>query len=197
MMLIEQTVVPDAALPVAQLREYLRLGSGFSGGAADEAALQGCLRAALSTIEARVAKAIFARRFKWTLAAWRDLSAQVLPKSPVADIVSLEIIDLQGVRDVIDPTRFRLEGDTHKPRLVAVSWSLPQIPVGGAAEISFDAGYGAAWADIPGDMAQATLMLAAHYYDHRGAIGEGPEAVPPAVRDLLAQYRVIRLFGGF
>lgn len=196
MMLIERTVVPEAALPVDELRAFLRLGNGFAGGGVDEAALAGCLRAALEAVEARVGKAVLTREYLWTLFAWRDIDGQVLPVAPVTSIVRLEIVDMAGDREVIAPAAYRLVKDAHKPRLRATGWALPTIPVGGQAEVTFEAGFGATWADVPADLGRAVLTLAAHYHDTRGALGEGPEAVPAVVRDLLAPYRVVRLFGG-
>ncbi|NHX27193.1 hypothetical protein HA397_24790, partial [Escherichia coli] len=46
MMLIEQTTVPANALPVAQLRDHLRLGTGFADDGAENALLEALLRAA-------------------------------------------------------------------------------------------------------------------------------------------------------
>ncbi|MFU8765990.1 MAG: head-tail connector protein, partial [Haliea sp.] len=63
----------------------------------------------------------------------------------------------------------------------------------GAAEITFDAGFGPDWADVPADLAQAVFLLATRFYEHRG----GTEAeITPDVAALIAPYRSIRLFGG-
>lgn len=196
MMLIEQTVVADVALPVEQLRDFLRLGNGFASGGVDEDALAGCLRAALGAVEARTAKAVLARRFKWTTPAWRETSGQVLPIAPVGAVVSVEVVDMDGGREVIAAERYRLQPDAQRPRLRPKGWALPTIPVGGFAEVVFDAGFGA-WTAVPPDLGRAVLMLAAHYHDTRGALGEGPGALPREVRGLLEPYRQVRLFGGF
>ena len=39
MMLIEQSAVPSGSLPIAELREHLRLGTGFSDAAVQDAVL--------------------------------------------------------------------------------------------------------------------------------------------------------------
>ena len=158
------------ALPVAGLRDHLRLGTGFetAGDAAETAALAGFLRAAMATIEARTGKALIARSYVWTLTAWRDLAAQVLPVAPVTAITALTIVDRLGAEETVDPARYVLEPDLHRPRLVSTGYTLPVIPVGGTAVIAFDAGLGATWAEVPADIAQAVKMLAAHYYENRG-----------------------------
>ena len=65
MMLIEETTVPDAALPVAEFRDHLQLGSGFSDDALQDPVLGVFLRAAMAAIEARVSKILIERNFSF------------------------------------------------------------------------------------------------------------------------------------
>ena len=195
MMLVEQTTVPTAALPVAEFKDHLRLGTGFADDGVQDDVLEAYLRAAIATIEARTTKALITRSFSWTLTAWRDLAAQVLPLAPVSAITALSIFDRLGVEEVIDSAKYVLEPDMHRPRLASTTYTLPVIPVGGSAVILFDAGYGAAWSDVPADLAHAVMMLAAHYYENRGSHPGGAE-VPAGVASLIARFRPVRLFGG-
>lgn len=192
MMLAEQTPVPLAALPVAQFKDHLRLGSGFADDAVQDGVLEAHLRAALAAIEARTGKALIARPYVWTLTAWRDLATQVLPVAPVAALTGLSIFDRLGGEEVVQPARYRLVPDRHRPRLVATGFCLPPIPVGGRAVIGFEAGFGPSWDDVPADLRHATLMLAAQYYETRSGAGEMPEAVAALVQP----WRGMRLFGG-
>jgi hypothetical protein len=64
------------------------------------------------------------------------------------------------------------------------------------ARIGFMAGFGPDWSDLPADLAQAALMLAAHFYENRNASGRDPAAMPFGVAALLERYRTIRLFVG-
>ncbi len=195
MMLVEQTTVPTAALPVAEFKDHLRLGTGFADDGVQDDVLVAYLRAAIATIEAQTGKALIQRAFSWTLTAWRDLAAQALPIAPVQSITALTVVDRLGAEEVVDPSRYTLEPDLHRPRLVSTGYTLPVIPVGGSAVIAFDAGFGASWAEIPADMAQAVMMLAAQYYENRGT-APGEVEMPFGVRSLLARYRPVRLFGG-
>ena len=196
MMLVEQTSVPSAALPVLEFKDHLRLGSGFADDAVQDSVLETCLRAAISAIEARTAKVLFQRSFLWTLTAWRDLGRQVLPVAPVSMITGLSIVDRVGTDTVADTGSYHLAVDTHRPALVANGICLPGIPVGGAADIHFDAGFGTGWSDIPADLAQAVMLLAAHYYEHRNETGMDDSAMPFGVSGLIERYRNIRLMGG-
>jgi len=195
MMLVEQTIVPTAALPVAEFKDHLRLGTGFADDGVQDDVLVAYLRAAIATIEARTTKALITRGFSWTLTAWRDLAAQALPLAPVSAITSLSIFDRLGAEEVIDSAKYVLELDMHRPRLISTGYTLPVIPVGGSAVILFDAGFGAAWSDVPVDLTHAVLMLAAYYYENRGT-HPGEAEVPAGVVSLIARYRPVRLFGG-
>ena len=62
-------------------------------------------------------------------------------------------------------------------------------------EIVFTAGFGAGWAAVPADLAQAVLLLAAQFYEtrHEGAVAAG---LPGAVQALIASWRNVRVLGG-
>ena len=196
MMLVEETQVADAALPVAELKAHLRLGSGFAEDNVQDGVLSSFLRAALAAIEARTGKALFAREFSWGVQAWRDTVGQVLPLAPVSAITALSVVDIDGAVSVSDAGAYRLEQDTHRPRLRPRSACLPSIPEGGSAQVVFTAGFGPAWADIPVDLQQAVLMLAAHYYEFRTDVALGQGCMPFGVTALIERYRVLRVFGG-
>ena len=73
---------------------------------------------------------------------------------------------------------------------------LPSIPQNGSARITFTAGYGPAWSDLPADLAQAVLMLAAHYYEYRAEVALSGGCMPFGVTALIERYRPLRLSGG-
>jgi len=195
MMLVEQTTVPSGALPVAEFKDHLRLGSGFADDGVQDSVLESYLRASIAAIEARTGKVLIAREFSWTLTGWRDLSRQALPVAPVVSLSQVKITDRYGVETVVDTDRYRLEPDTQRPRLVSTGMHLPLIPVHGSAEITFVAGYGPGWDDLPADLGQAVFLLAAHYYENRSGMGSGEPAMPFGVSLLIDRYRTVRLFG--
>jgi uncharacterized phiE125 gp8 family phage protein len=195
MILKEQTAVPPEALPIAEFRAHLRLGTGFPDDGLQDGVLEAALRAALAAIEGRTSKALYTRTFEWRIEAWRDLSRQALPLAPVSLIRSLAVIDRFGTATVADPGAYGLVEDTHRPAVISTGFLLPQIPVAGVVEIVFDAGFGPAWGDIPADLRQAVLLLAAEYYERR--LDAGSETGWPAgVHAVLARWRPVRLFGG-
>ncbi|WP_297775535.1 head-tail connector protein [uncultured Roseovarius sp.] len=196
MMLIEETAAPPAALPLAEFKAHLRLGTGFADDDIQDPVLESFLRAALAAIEGRTGKVLLEREFSWALRVWRDGAGQALPVAPVRAVLSLSLRNRADEVEVIDPALYRLEQDAHRPVLRPVAAVLPTIERGGVADIRFRAGYGAAWSDLPADLVQAVLMLAAHYYEYRHETGLSSGCMPFGVASLIERYRTVRLLGG-
>lgn len=187
MMVTERTDVADTALPLARFREHLRLGSGFADDGLQDALLTGFLRAALAAIEARTGKALIEREFEWDVTCWRDPSGATFPLAPVGAVVSAELAG-----DDIAPL-LRLQPDLSAPRLCPVGSALPVIASGQQARIRFRAGFGAEFGDLPADLQQAVLLLAAHYYEYRDETALGAGCMPFGVSALIERYRPIRI----
>ena len=196
MMLVEETTVPNAALPVAQFKDHLRLGSGFSDDAIQDGLLTGHLRAAMAAIEARTGKILIEREFSWTLTAWRDARRQPLPVSPVSAVSGVTLTHINGVETVIDPDLWYLEPDLQRPSLHPLGTCLPDIPQGGSVTLGILAGYGPEWDDLPADLAQAVILLAAHFYEYRFDVTRAAPALPPCVLGLIERHRTVRMFMG-
>ncbi len=196
MMLVEETTVPLAALPVAEFKDHLRLGSGFADDGLQDSVLENYLRAAIAAIEARTGKILIARDFSWTLTAWRDPSEQALPIAPVNAIIDVVQIDRIGIESLTPPDSWRLVPDAQRPRLAANGGSLPLVPYNGSVRVGFNAGFGIEWSDLPADLGQAVLMLATHYYEYRHDLAATGASMPYGVNALIERYRTIRLFMG-
>ncbi len=195
MMLNEVTAVPATALPVAEFRDHLRLGTGFADLGAEDAALLSYLRAAIAAIEGRTAKALISRAFRLTLTGWRWGDMQTLPIAPVSAVTALRLVDAAGAETPV-AAGWRLVPDMARPRIEALGAALPAIPTGGRVEIDFTAGFGASWSALPVDLAQAVFLLAAQYYElrHDGAAEGG--AMPFGVMALIERWRTVRVLGG-
>jgi uncharacterized phiE125 gp8 family phage protein len=150
----------------------------------------------MAAIEGRIAKALIRRRFRWTLEDWRDPSEVPLPIAPVSAVVSVKLVDEVGGETVLPGTSWRLVSDLHRPKLAGNGSVLPPVPSDGQAVIEFDAGFGPAWGDVPADLQQAVLLLAAEYYEHRHDDGSAGAGLPFGVVTLLERWRQIRILGG-
>ena len=195
MILIELTTIPQGTLPVAALRDHLRLGTGFADDALQDVLLEGFLGAALAAIEARTGKILIQRNFGWTLTAWRNAERQPLPLAPVTAIIGLFDVDAQGGETAVTQG-WQLEMDDQRPALVATGSCLPTIHSGHSLRIEMQAGYGPGWTDLPADLRQAVMMLAADFYEHRSGGATGEQAIPFGVLSLIERYRTVRLFMG-
>lgn len=197
MMLREEAAPAAEALPVAALRGHLRLGSGFeiAADAAETAALTGFLRAAISTIEARTGKVLLTRRFRMQLDDWRDRLGQPLPLAPVISVEGIEIDDGVGTVTGVPAESWRLVPDSQRPMILPAGVILPNVPRRGHVTVTFTAGFGDSWDDVPADLAQAVLMLAARYYEDRSFEGS-KGAMPFGVSALIERWRAVRTLAG-
>ncbi len=196
MMLIEETAIADAALPVDQFKAHLRLGTGFAETSLQDDVLKGFLRAAMAAIEARTGKVLISRSFTWTLSRWRDSAGEALPVAPVTAIDAVTLTDAQGAEQVVAPETYRLEPDSQRPYLRSMGVCLPAIPTGGAATIALTAGMASDWGGLPADLGQAVLLLAAHYYEYRDETRLGDGCMPFGVTSLIQRYRTVRFGAG-
>jgi len=193
MILTEVAPVPDSALPLEAFKAHLRLGTGFGEGNLQDSVLIGFLRAAVSAIEARTGKGLIRRTFEWVLPRWRDPSRATFPVAPVVAISAVVVKDGAGSQTTLDPGLYHLEQDTHHPKLRPARGHLPLVAKGGSAKITFEAGLATHWGDLPADLAQAVLMLAAHYYEYREDTGLHGGCMPFGVTSLIERYRAPRL----
>ncbi len=196
MMLIEETPIPDAALPVEAFKAHLRLGSGFGPGDVQDAVLLSFMRAAIAAVEGRTNKVLLERGFAQTVTQWRSTLGHVLPLAPVVALTQIERVDHLGMRTDIDLAGFWLERDSHTPRVRPAGTALPQVPAGGSIVAHFNAGFAADWDGIPSDLRQAVLMLAAHYYEYRHDTGLSDGCTPFGVSSLIERYKAVRIGAG-
>ena len=192
-MLIEDTPLTSAALPLEPFKAHLRMGSGFGQETLQDAVLAAFLRAALAAVEARTGKVLIRRAFTLTVSAWQEADAQALPVVPVSAVTQMEQVSSSGERLAVDADGWWLEQDSQRPKLRARGSWLPAIPQGGTVVMQLVAGMSPDWDRLPGDLQQAVLMLAAHYYEYRNDTGLGDGCMPFGVTSLLERYRPMRL----
>jgi len=196
MLLTELTTISGGALPVQGLKDHLRLGTGFSDGGMQDGLIESYLRAAMAAVEGRIGKVLMTRQFRMTLEDWRDASEQALPVAPVSAVVSVTLFNVAGTATVVQADRYRLIQDNHRPKLAAAGYLLPTVPTDGRIEVVFDAGFGAAWAQVPADLQQAVFLMAGHYYEHRNEFAEATPGLPYPVQALIERWRTVRVLGG-
>jgi len=192
-MLSEQTPVPEAALPLEPFKAHLRLGTGFGEDNLQDEVLLSFLRAAIAAIEARTGKVLIVRQFVLNLHQWSDQSAQALPLVPVTAITAVVRVDAEGGEEILASSQYHLIQDSQHPQLCPTGSLFPAVVTGGALRINLTAGMAIDWGELPADLGQAVLMLAAHYYQYRDDTGLSGGCMPFGVTSLIERYRVVRL----
>ena len=190
MILTETGTIATSALPVQELSAHLRLGHGFADDGSEDPLLERLLREAIATVEQRTGLALVRREFELKLTEWDRNGQLVLPVGPVDALTSFELTG-SGITTVLASSDWRLEPGTARQRVTAPSGgALPALRGGMTAHLTFEAGFGAAWNDVPGDLGRAVMLLAAHGYEHRDG---GGETVPGGLLALLDLRRPVRV----
>lgn len=184
----ETTSVPDSALPLARFRAHLRMGTGFAETTVQDALLTGFLRAAMAAIEGRTGKALIRRGFRQETRDWERPDSHRLPVTPVASITAISLMRDSAATPLPEGS-WHLTGETLSPAGAC-------FPAPGAHQslrIDFTAGFGADFDAVPADLAQAVLLLAAHYHEHRDETSLSRGCMPFGVTALIERYRPLRL----
>ncbi|MEP1767676.1 MAG: head-tail connector protein [Sulfitobacter sp.] len=192
-MLIEETNIPDAVLPVAAFKAHMRMGTGFAEETLQDAVIAGFLRAAIAAVETRTGKALIAREFTQVVQKSGPVDGVMLGVAPVDEVIEVQSLDRAGAAQVIDAGAYWLERDAQTPRVRSVASYFAHLDIGGEVRVRVLAGFGTAWEDVPMDMGQAVLMLAAHYYEYRHDTALTNGCMPFGVTSLIERYRSMRL----
>jgi uncharacterized phiE125 gp8 family phage protein len=182
------TITPPASEPVSlgEAKLFLRVDHN-----AEDSLIAMLIGAAREAVEAGIGRALITRRVRESLDIWRreSVNGAVLGLGPVTNVVAVRLLADNGSQSVIDPDRYRLEGQRDRPRLVfaaGVPATLRQI---GGIEIEYDCGFADDASELPVALRLATLQIVGALYELR----EGDGAIPEAARALMRPYAPMRL----
>ncbi len=176
---------------LADAKAHLRLDSGD-----DDALITAAIAAARVHVEALTRRLLIEQGWRVYLDQWpRKRIVRLIP-TPLISVDAVTVYDADGNPTVVAADDYEVDTVAVPGRLV-LSGSAPVV-VGKAVngiEIDLTAGYGPSSVDVPAPLRQAIMMLVAHWYEHRGAVGHDMAgAVPPHGFDaLIAPYRVLSL----
>lgn len=195
MLLKEVTPAVHNPVPLREFGAHLRLAHGFTDDGSEDGLLELYLRNATAMIERRTAQALISRVHVLKVACWDRNGHMVMPIGPVSAIDTIQYVSASSTTD-LDPDDWRLMPGTSRQKLTGkLGGPLWPLPHGSIAELRFTAGYGVSWNDVPDDLRQAVLLLAAHLYENRfGEIGDPTTGgVPAGVLSIVEQHRAVRI----
>ena len=149
-----------------------------------------------------------ARMYAETTLCWRAFITQELelardsfpsvfslPRPPLQAVTSIIYRERNGTFETIDPADYIVDTDSEPPRIVPAAderWPSDTLYPVNAVRVRYLAGYGAAPDDVPTEIRQGILILAAHFYEVREpvVIGTSVMVVPMTAEALLMPYRV-------
>lgn len=184
------------AVSTSDAKTFLRVD-----GSTDDALISGLVAAATDMVEKRTRRSLINQTFRWSFDEFPSGPVE-LPRSPVSSISiggayayampRLRYIDQDGVQQTaVEDEDYFLDLDNNPPSLQLFPftiWPLTQLDRAKAVEVDFVAGYGASSANVPELLRHGVLMLVAHWYEHREAVGQVGTEVPLAVDSILQMY---------
>ena len=181
-------ISPPAAEPVtlADMKLHLRVTH-----ASEDALISSLTKAAREELEQATGLALIAQGWRLYLDCWPGTLTVLIHKAPVIALSAVTIYDANGAPSspplpgfVLD--RFSLPARLAIPDAVAA----PGKRLNGI-EIDFTAGFGATGVEVPDGLKRAIMLLAAHWYEFRGAetFDRESAAWPPSVERFVSRYR--------
>ncbi|MEM0990723.1 MAG: hypothetical protein AAGK00_17785 [Pseudomonadota bacterium] len=193
MLLKETTPAAVTPVPLDEFADHLRLGHGFVDDGSQNGLLDLYLRNATAVVERRTGQALIRRPYQLQSAGFDRHGHLSLPVGPVSTIDGFRYVT-PGSTITLDPEDWVLEPGTARQRITGPGGGpLWAMPMGAVAEVDFQAGYGLAWTDIPDDLTQAVILLAAHYYENRFGDAPGDDGIPYGVLAIVESHRAVRL----
>ncbi len=185
-------ITPPAIEPVllADAKAYLRLDTDD-----EDDFVTAALVAARVHVEAMTRRMLIEQGWRVYFDAWPRKRIVTIPTAPLMAVDVLIVYDAAGMPQTIDPADYEVDTASVPGRLVLSA----AVPLSGRTingiESYGTAGYGASSVDVPAPLRQAIMMLTAHWFEHRGAVGHDLAGdVPPlGFEALLAPYRILSL----
>lgn len=184
---LELNTAPAAdAVTDAELYDHLRVTlEGSPAAPTDETYIQAIKAAAIAYVDG--AGGILNRALvtqTWTLhldrfptlqwapgMGFREFDAKIeLPLPPLVSVESVKYYDTAGSLQTLSASVYTVITRQRQRSFIVLTpnQSWPSVQVRPAAvQVKYNAGYGAANTDVPADLRQAILQMAAHWYEHR------------------------------
>jgi uncharacterized phiE125 gp8 family phage protein len=143
-------------------------------------------------VETQTRRALIAQTWRLVRDRWPADGRIAVAPVPLRDLVAARVYRADGAAHALD-----VEVLTPDRAGGVLSFAPGSVPAPGRAaggiELDVAVGYGEAADDVPEPLRQAIRMLAAHWYENRGLVGERTAVLPQTVAALIAPYRAVTL----
>jgi uncharacterized phiE125 gp8 family phage protein len=185
-------ISPPAAEPVtlADMKLHLRVTHD-----SEDTLISGLVKAAREELEQATGLALIAQGWRLYLDCWPGTQIVLIQKAPVIALSAVTIYDLAGAPSSPSLTGFVLDRFSRPARTaIPDTVTAPGKKLNGI-ELDFTAGFGATGVDVPDGLKRAIMLLAAHWYEFRGAESFDREgaAWPPSFERFVSRYRRVGL----
>ena len=157
----------------------------------DDALLSRLITVARQRCEQYTGRVLIAQDWRLTLDRWPGRIVD-LPNPPLMAVTSVVTYAEDDTPSAVDASLYVVDTGVAPGRIIrrtAEAWPAPGRSYNGI-EITYQAGYGPSWNDVPESLRQGMLHLITQLYEAReGAV----TALPPAVLGLWQPYRLVRL----
>jgi hypothetical protein len=113
-----------------------------------------------------------------------------LPFAGLIDLVSVEVIDQDGVATTVDPDAYIVDTVAVPSRIKFVQWGAIPMDDSDKLKIVYDAGYGEDTTEVPEGIRLGLLMLAGYMYEHRGECAPATSLSKSGATLALKPYRI-------
>ena len=188
-----QTVAP-ASEPIAldTAKNQCRVDSDITQ---DDALITSLITVARSYAEVYQKRALITQQFKYSLdmfpffRSWALIGSPIkVPVGPVQSIDEITFTAPDGTVSTLDSSLYLVDTYSVPARITPAygqTWPTMSLYVPNAVQVNLTAGYGDSGSSVPAETIQAMLLLIAHWYINREAVGDFGTPVPFAVKSLL------------
>jgi uncharacterized phiE125 gp8 family phage protein len=174
---------------LAEVKEHLRLSH-----ASEDGLLAGLIRAAREEVERATGVALLSQTWRLVLDRWPRNGTVLIARHPVQTVLSVTAYGADGEGVLVPASAYQVAPLSRPARIHFDDRPAPLRDMNGI-EIDFSAGFGEAGTDVPDTLKRAMLLLTAHWYEFRGAIGpeNQPASYPAGYERLIAGHKARKL----
>jgi len=149
------------------------------------------IAAARQFVERQLGQSLIATTLELTLDSFPCGHIEI-PGSPILSVTSIKYTDADGLEATMAPADYTADAASNPARIAVgdAGWPSTDGTIA-AVRVRYVAGYGEAAADVPGDLREAVMQVAAHYYENREAtlVGVSASLLPLGVQAILRERR--------